>query len=454
MIINEILENVPAFKEFMTVKELNYSSKNLAKEFNSVDLITLGKSTEGRQISCLKIGKGKQNALLFAFPHPNEPIGSLTIEFLSRFLAENPDITNELGYTWYLIKAIDSDGATLNEGWFKGEFDPVKYTRHYYRPAPYEQIEWTFPITYKKLTFSSPTPETQALMNLIKEIKPIFMYSLHNAGFCGVYWYVSHEIEEMYPRLTSIAEQEQLQLHHGEPETPYIKKLCPAIFQMFGVQKVYDFYEENGVENPQDVIKWGTSSDDYLKRVTNGQGFTLVCEMPYFYDKDLGNDSPSDYDRRELVLEYLNFWQETNSFMRPKFESIRKYCDPASRIFTAVVDGIENFDKRIAPDIHHARTSPMYEGKATIAQAFDSMVARKYWGTFRAAMIARLCKEATTNHPEAKGELTKIKDELDHWVEQTINEILKETNFEVLPIQKLVRTQVGSALIAIQHLSK
>lgn len=454
MNLNEILDSVPTFKEFMTVEELNQSSKELADDYKTVELIRVGKSREGRPISYLKIGNGEKNALLFAFPHPNEPIGSLTIEFLSRYFAENPDIIKELGYTWYLIKAIDPDGAALNEGWFKGKFDPVKYARHYYRPASHEQIEWTFPIKYKKLAFSNPPPETQSLMKLINEIKPTFMFSLHNAGFCGVYWYLSHNIERMFPGLTHLADQVQLPIHRGEPEAPYIKKLSPAIFQMFGIQESYDFYEENMVENPQEVILCGTSSDDYLKRVTDGQGFTLVCEMPYFYDKDLGNDSPSDFNRRELVLEYLSFYQETHNFLRPRFESIRKYCNSTSRIFTSVVDGIENFDKRMAPNIHHAKTSPMYEGKATVAQAFDSMVSRKYWGTFRAAMTARLCDGAIINHPEAKTELTKIYDELDQWVEQTINSTLKNTNFEVIPIQKLVRVQAGSAFIAIQHLTK
>ena len=152
-IFNEIMEGVPDFKEFMTVDELDNSSQKLAEQFENVELVNVGKSISGRPILCLKIGKGKKRALLFAFPHPNEPIGSLTVEFLSRYLAENPEITEELGYTWYLIKAIDPDGAILNEGWFKGKFDPLKYARYYYRPPSHEQIEWTFPIEYNKLSF-------------------------------------------------------------------------------------------------------------------------------------------------------------------------------------------------------------------------------------------------------------------------------------------------------------
>ena len=129
----QILDEIPDFKEFMTVDELDKSSRRLAEKYESVELMEIGKSDSGRPILCLKIGNGKKNALLFAFPHPNEPIGSMTIEFFSNYLPRNPEILQELDYTWYFIKAIDIEGAILNEGWFKGEFTPLKYARNYYK---------------------------------------------------------------------------------------------------------------------------------------------------------------------------------------------------------------------------------------------------------------------------------------------------------------------------------
>lgn len=430
----------------MTIHELDKSSQQLADEFESVEFTKIGESAEGRNISYLKIGQGTKNALLFAFPHPNEPIGSLTIEFLSRFLAENPEVTKDLGYTWYLIKAIDPDGAVLNEGWFKGEFTPIKYAKNYYRPAPHEQIEWTFPVKYKKLEFSDPPPETMALMRLMEKTKPAFMFSLHNAGFCGVYWYITHKVETMYSSFISLANQVNLPVHRGEPQAPYIKQLHRAIFLCDGIHERYDFYEENGVENPQELIKNGTSSDVYLKSLTNGKGFTLVCEMPYFYDRILDDDSLSNHDRREKVLESLEFQKNANDFLKQRFDIIKKYCDHDSRLFTAVADGVENFDKRIAPQIHHAQNSPMYEGKATNAQAFDSMVSFRFYSPLRTGMAARLCNN--------NSELLQIQSELGDWVEQTIQNLLKNTNFEVIPIKKLVHVQVGSAFIAMQQLNK
>ena len=102
--------------------------------------------------------------------------------------------------TWYLIKSIDLDGTQLNEGWFKGPITLTNFTRHYFRPAGYEQVEWNFPFHYKNYTYDKPIPETVCLMNLIDKIQPQFMYSLHNAGFGGTYWYLTRESPELWDK--------------------------------------------------------------------------------------------------------------------------------------------------------------------------------------------------------------------------------------------------------------
>jgi len=65
-----------------------------------------------------------------------------------------------------------------------------------------------------------------------------------------------------------------------------------------------------------------------------------------------------------------------------------------------------------------------------------------------------LCQEALLNHPEKKTELLKIKTDLEKWIEKRINELLHHTKFEVIPIQKLVRVQIGSAFITLENLQK
>ncbi|MFX1575227.1 MAG: M14 family zinc carboxypeptidase [Promethearchaeota archaeon] len=452
--LTELLNQIPDYKEFMTISELDNSSKKLAEEFVHVDLKEIGTSREGRTIYCLKIGKGKDNALLFAFPHPNEPIGSMSLEFLSNFLAKNPDFTHETDYTWYIIKAIDIDGAILNEGWFKGEFNPYKYAKNFFRPAGFDQVEWSFPIKYKKLQFTTPLTETQALMQIINEIKPKFMYSLHNSAFGGVYFYVTHGSGNLFANLTDLVKQEHLPLHLGEPEAPYIKKLHNGVFQNFGIQKAYDFFESRGIENPQEFINAGNTSFDYVQSIVGEENFTLVCEMPYFYHSSIEDTSLTKFERRDLYIKSLEYRKNVYRHSRKVFNHIKKYCDKSTRIYIAVGDYFRRTRPELEFAIKDAKTSSIYDGKATVAQAFDSNVSSRYYCLLTVSMIARLCEEAIKNHPENEDEIAKTKINLEKWIKQKIDELLTDIKFEVIPIQKLVRVQIGSMFISLENFSK
>ena len=123
------------------------------------------KSRSGHPLLCLTIGCGSENAILYGCPHPNEPIGAMMLEAFSRILAEDAELRQALDYTFYIIKVWDVDGVRLNEPWFKGPFSITNYVRHFFRPAPTRQVDWTFPIDYKNLHFHDTIPETRALQN-------------------------------------------------------------------------------------------------------------------------------------------------------------------------------------------------------------------------------------------------------------------------------------------------
>ncbi len=449
--IKKILDQVPDYKEFLTIDELDNSSKKLAEEFDSVEIFEIGKSREGSAINCLKIGEGKKNILFFGFPHPNEPIGSLTVEFMVRYLAENPEFTKNTGYTWYLIKAMDIDGAKLNEGWFKGEFDPYKFAKNYYRPPFHEQVEWSFPIEYKKLKFTEPTLETQALMKLMSDIKPIFNYSLHNAGFCGVYFYISEDIKPMCDEFVKLVEDEELPLHKGEPETAFNVKLYPGIFKGLGIREAYDFYEEQGFII-SDLIKIGAGSHDHLQKVVGSNVFTLICEMPYIYHEDVENTEKTNLNRRDVVIESINTQKELFAKVKPIFRKLKKYSDKSSRIYTTLEMLFKTFDMQISVELHNAQTNPMYEGKATVAQVLDSKYSSPFYTFCRYSQLVRLCEEALERHPDKK-DITEMKEDLEQWIHSKMQELLIQIELTTIPIQKLVRVQVGSALIALKHLS-
>ncbi|MCK4693892.1 MAG: hypothetical protein KAT23_09675, partial [Anaerolineales bacterium] len=261
-----ILNDVPDYQVFLTVDELIASTHELANRHPKVvKVLPIGHSRQGDVIEAIKIGSGPRQALLFAMPHPNEPIGSMMLEYLSLRLAEDDGLRESLGYTWHLVKCIDPDGTRLNEGWFKGPFSIENYARHYYRPPAYQQVAWTFPIDYKTLHFHDPLPETQALMDLIEKVRPDFMYSLHNSDFGGVYYYIWEEAPQLYKPFHKLVESQGLPLHLGEPEMPYEMKFASAIYKDSSIAAEYDFLEQQIATDPAEIISGGTLSFEYAR---------------------------------------------------------------------------------------------------------------------------------------------------------------------------------------------
>lgn len=444
-LFDNVMEEVPDYEAFHTVDELNESSEKLAKEYPSmVGISKIGESRRGEAIKMLKIGKGKKTALLFAFPHPNEPIGSMTLEYMSRRLAEDKDLS-KLGFTWYIIKCIDPDGATLNEGWFRGPFTPLNYALNYYRPPSYQQIEWTFPIKYKTLVWDEPIPETKALMKIMEEEQPQFMYSLHNSGFGGVYFYVSSPCESLYRKLQNLATREELPLHLGEPEAPYIKKLADAIFKMPTSAETYEFLRKHTDKDPAKIINYGTSSDDYARRVA--KSFTLVCEMPYYYDPRIGDTSESDAVRKDAVLHSIKLAEERNAFIEEKYSEVKssvKLLKKKRPFIDSIEDSLTRFPDRIKAQKHWADTDPELKRKATVAEKFDSYVISLFYGLLSYGMLYRCIKD--TKNSKAENE---VLEQITRWNE----ELEKRLSYKVIPIRSLVRVQLGSALFTAKYVS-
>ncbi len=441
-----IVRDIPDYNTFFTVDELNASSEKLVRKHpKKVKILEIGKSRKGEKIKALRIGKGRRTALLFGFPHPNEPIGSMTLEYLSWRLAEDRSL-NELNYTWYIVKCADPDGARLNESWFKGPFTLLNYALNYYRPPGYQQIEWTFPVKYKTLLWDEPIPETQALMKIMENTKPQFMYSLHNSGFGGVYFYVSSPCKPIYSKLQNLAKREQLPLHLGEPETPYMKKLSEAIFKMPTSTERYEFLKKHTKKDPGKIINYGTSSDDYARRV--GGSFTLVCEMPYYYDSRIEDTSESDMIRREAVQCSIEHAEERHNFVKEKYSklksNLKNYKDKKPFI-DAIEDSLKRFPDVIRARKHWAKTDPKLGRKATVAEKLDSCIVSRFYDLLSLGMLYRCVKDTGNKRVEQEvlEQITKRNQELE-----------RDLTYKAIPIRNLVRVQLGSALLTAEYIGK
>jgi hypothetical protein len=446
--MRELLEGIPHLERFKHVDELEEASRELAKTHtDTVEWRTIGQSSEGRPVTALIIGEGDQSAFLYGFTHPNEPIGSLTVEYLASRLASSAELRKRLPYRFILAKAIDVDGAKLNEGWFRGPFDLLTYAENYYRPPPNEQAEWTFPIDYKTLHWSTPIPETQAIKNVVDEFKPAFTCILHNADFCGIYYYLSHPLPAAYAELKRIPSFEGLPLHRGEPpDELYLKTLDEGIYHDYGTSDEYEFLSSTLNADPATRINYGTDCYEYIRNLYDG--FCFTCELPHFYDERIQDTTPTQEKRRDLLLGSLEIEADTQRFIQRVVDESRKLVIMNSRISRAVQYFLDRWTN-LQQATHAFSEDGAFDRPATIAEKFDLTVLKRFSQMPILGMVGRFLNEAEAKTGHRK--LRPLRNEVHSRLLKLNNAIRQESNPHPIPPRTLVRIQLQSALTCLRH---
>ncbi len=451
MIIENILARVPNYESFYTVDELNARCAALAEAYPSVvNTYSIGNSRKGDPIYCMKIGRGAKNAICYACPHPNEPIGAMTLVTFAGMLADDPALLSELDATWYLIPCIDPDATRLNEGWFKGPFNIENYARGFYRPAGCEQVEWTFPIDYRGRRFDKPIPETKALIALMEETKPRFVYPLHNSAFGGAYWYVSKNIPALNPLLEAAAKRQNVALHLGEPEASYTLKYSGAVFSMLSLKRVFDLQDAKAGAQPVDKeLACGTCSGDFIESVCDC--LTLMAELPYFNDPKIADTSPSDMTRAEAVRAKLATRTKVYAFLEEQFSAAGALFGADNPFPRLVSDCMKGF----RPNRDDEELSgPEYARAATVAEKFDNLFLAIYFDILNIALTLRACDmELARGERFSKPErdaLGRARAACDLELSHMCRELEANSNYSVLEIKRLVSVQLESALHAIR----
>lgn len=291
---------VPARTAYPTVDALNAEMEQLRSRFPELmTAVRIGTSRLGDPITLYTVQGGEHSALIVGGVHPNEPVGSLTVLHLAEQLLTDEPLRAGLQTTWHLVTCIDPDGMRLNEGWFADPSDRVQYAKEFYRPAPDEQVEWTFPFDYKTAYFDAMMPETQALARAIDQTAPELYVPLHNAEAGGAYYYLSRPAPGLYQMLHDIPESLGVPLDKGEPEGAHYTQLAPAIFEMGTLEDIYDFVESLGVD-PYPAGSAGDASTSYAQKYGT---FSLIAELPQWAepasaDTTLTADNYADALRR------------------------------------------------------------------------------------------------------------------------------------------------------------
>jgi len=447
-IIDRRLDTVPDYERFLTVDELYAQARKVARAHPELARCRdVGHSTDGEAIPMVSIGDGPIPLLFYALPHPNEPIGAMLVSYLLDELIRSPELRE--GFTWHLLPCVDPDGTRLNEGWFSPPFTVRRYAAGFYRPPGVEQVEWTFPASHKTFHFDAPIPETRALMAALEEVRPAFVYSLHNAGFGGVYYYISQDVPEVYPEFYRIPAHLGLVLAKGEAEMPWGVSFAPAIYKTSSVAEAYDYYETYTQEDPAAMIGSGGSSSDFLQDLDGHRALTLITELPYFQAAAVADEAPSGQSRREVLLAGKEKTWALTSAVEALSVRVAPFMTLESRLYRAFSLFHQHYLKGDV-DRQAILADPQTLESATVAQRTDALYVSPFYQLLIYSMLGRAL-EAQRQQGDAP-ELAHAEQELAQLLDAGFSELETHLEYQAISIRKAVQMQLGAFLSLLPRL--
>jgi len=437
--LTKILREVPDYSRFLRVNEIEALEENF-RHYSSIEERTIGKTAENKPLKMYTMGNGEKTALIIGVPHSDEPLGSLvTIHFID-WMVKHPEV-DFFGWRWLIIPVLEQRGMRMNEGWFSNWGSLVDTAKSYFREPTENQYEWTFPFEYKNYKWVHPRPESNAVKETIKNEKPSLLCNLHHSGFYDTYFYFSSDLPEAYPRLGELSDNLGLPLSTSNPDVPFGKVLTPGFYQMYGLRDYIDYYTKYEPENLL-TMRRGSTSDEWYQDTIGG--FSFNCEVPLLESSMKKDDKISNHKLRDLLEK-----------RREKRGATIKYCinvltklEPFFSFSDAVLLG--SVLKHVANaklELEFADAKILTAGKrnATNFEVFENDLMVDVADLLLLGQIWRVAEDICYN--QRKGQTGNIRVRID----RKIMALAKKTNhwggFVPIPLQKLVKMQLGSILI-------
>jgi hypothetical protein len=429
MNLAEYMRQVPDLTRYPSVDALHAELDALAAAHpDLVRVRRIGTSRLGEPLRVLTIGDGPADAVVIGGPHPNEPIGGVTVAVLARLLCEDAVLRTELGFRWHLVPCADPDGTRLNEGWFGRPGDRRAYAEHFYRPDPDEQVEWTFPLAGEDYWFDRTLPETAALMRLMDEVEPSLVCSLHNAEHQGVFFYVNRDDPELARQLAELPGIEDLPLHQGEPELPGSRLIAPAVYSTHDGARV----------GP--LLGAGANSADYAARFG---ALHLMTEVPMWADQRVADRSEAGIGHQQLVVSGAAARREALDTLEAALAAVADDLTVRSPFERAARAALRTF--RTVVDLRESLAGP--DRPATVAEEFDHrqglhLLRLRLLGTFLRMLDAEIAAGSPT--PAVRAQRRVLARTFDRWV----GEAEADTQGPPIEIRRPVAVQLGAILLS------
>jgi hypothetical protein len=436
---DKVLKDVPKYSRFLTVKEVEELAVNFM-QCSSVEERIIGKTAENKPLKMYTIGNGEKTALIIGVPHSDEPLGSLVTTYFVDWMARHPEV-DFFGWRWLIIPVLEQRGMRMNEGWFSSWGSLVDTARSYFREPTDNQYEWTFPFEYKNYKWAQPRPESIAVKEVLKVEKPFLLCNLHHSGFYETYFYFSEDLPEAYSRLRKLSNNLGLPLSTSSPDVPFGEILTPGFYRMYGLKDYIDYYTRYEPENLL-TMRRGASSDEWYQDTIGG--FSFNCEVPLFDSsaKKGGQVSSRRFgvlleERRKKRAATVQYCIDVLTELEPFFS----LSDPL--LLGSVLKKVANV--KLDLESAEARVQAAGSRNATNFEVFENDLMVDVANLLLLGQLWRATETIQRN--QRTSQLGNMASRIDGKILALAKKINRRGGFVPIPLQKLVKMQLGSILI-------
>lgn len=236
-----------------------------------------GRSREGRPLHLLTAGHGRRNVLVVAGPHSDERIGSATALRLAERVARDPRLHAGADAAWHFVLCLDPDGTMRSEAGPAVRRTPAEHFRHAYRPPADEQPEWAPSIR----PAGDQLPESQALMDLIDELRPFLQCSLHGNDLGGSWVQLTRDIPGLAEPLGKLSAERDVPVQTGTYDALYWTVSGPGVYVL----------PQPGSRAQFDSLPEDVNGSTWIRPHRYG-GMTALFEVPMWASRKVADTAP------------------------------------------------------------------------------------------------------------------------------------------------------------------
>lgn len=237
----------------------------------------VGESRAGRPLWLLSVGHGSRHVLVVAGPHPDEPVGGATALWLAEQAVCDRQRLKDTDLTWDFLLCLDPDGTVLNETGPAGPRPAAVHYRHVYRPAAAEQPEWADSVRPP----GDRLPETQTLLDLVDELRPVLQCTLHGTDVGGGWIQLTNDMPGLAEPFGKYAAELDIPVQIGTYDALFWRSGGPGVF----VRPPADVPDRFASE-PEDV-----DASTWARPGRYG-GLTMLVEVPMWSTRRIADAEP------------------------------------------------------------------------------------------------------------------------------------------------------------------